>query len=1040
MIIKIKKMRYLFVLFMFAATALGAQDCVIEVNTAGGDVYLGTSQIKYAVENGGTAVVVREGRASRVQSTNTVDVLVDRCNSSLFKFTDSRSGRSYAISKSYILTALEAADATLVLVTTDPGVSFKTVESAASLSALLIACGDAIAWPENNTYYVSEGGDNSTAVKNDPSKPWRDPWAAAAAVTGTNAQVIVYPGYYDNCPTCLSTSTQSFWPVDSIQWTLSAGVVIDVKPGGVADLAVPADYTGNKLFAMIGPGVIDGTDGFDLVASSSNVEVTTAQHDYTIDVWALDTVGFLTRGGVKNINIRANRMSTTGSYPFYLHGGTNYKNIDHLNYRIDIDDITSTDAPVQLIRMGGYTNAKVDVKFGNLDFVSDGNGNSGGAIWTHTILDNGFDNADSVHVSFDIGRLKHRKETPGYADPTAVPVFLFSGEYFSNQQVDQFSLEVNIGQYDGEAALMNKPFKYTTADQVVKFDIGDATMRSGAPLWSDLNSETENGYNVISLNCEYCVSDTLLIYSGVHTGSTVSVFTELTISGTYETEGLGPVVLIGSDPDTTVSKILFKDARLKSAGTTSLAGVDVNSDVWVAGLFDDDNKADGNINIHRLYEYGVAAAVVADGYTADDLAAGTAAYSVLTGDFILNFGANIDMQYNDVRFFDVTPRTNSGGQDFFFRAGSSSFRTDVYQDGAGSGYSEIASPGGSITLRDVGTGVTLGLPAGATSNFILSDSRTVKTGSPLIFDADYSGNYTARSVVDKAYVDGVAGDGNGLISELPTASQTINGGANNLTINTANTAFATTASGGFTGPGGAVNDVTFVTVASSGSTIGYTDDSETKTMSVVIDQSSVAIGETTASVNVDVDGYFSKVQLASIPVTVPAEGKMFYNTTDNCTYISDGTDWKLHSGEQIASVHMAGGTNTSITAATAEQLNLTTSGTVTTLIADSQFTVQADGDIQYTGNNNAQLEISVSISTSTATATDMYYYLAINGTVQAGSRQRRDHANNDYGNIGLHFIDADADLNDVYSIYAEPVSGTVDITTSDAIIIVERTN
>ena len=127
---------------------------------------------------------------------------------------------------------------------------------------------------------------------------------------------------------------------------------------------------------------------------------------------------------------------------------------------------------------------------------------------------------------------------------------------------------------------MDKPFKYTAAnaEQVVKFDIGDAKLSSGAVLWSDLNADAENGDPIVSVHCDYCVSDTLLIYAGDYAGSVTHHYKELTFSGYYETTGTGPVVLIGSETDTTISKLVFADARLKSAGSTSLAGLDTNAD------------------------------------------------------------------------------------------------------------------------------------------------------------------------------------------------------------------------------------------------------------------------------------------------------------------------------------------------------------------------------------------------------------------------------------------------------------------------------
>ena len=68
----------------------------------------------------------------------------------------------------------------------------------------------------------------------------------------------------------------------------------------------------------------------------------------------------------------------------------------------------------------------------------------------------------------------------------------------------------------------------------------------------------------------------------------------------------------------------------------------------------------------------------------------------------------------------------------------------------------------------------------------------------------------------------------------------------------------------------------------------------------------------------------------------------------------------------------------------------------------------------------------------------MYYYLSITGTVQATSRTRHDHDGAGYEHFSIKWIDSDADANEIYSVSAEPVTGTEAITISDMRISVKK--
>lgn len=65
----------------------------------------------------------------------------------------------------------------------------------------------------------------------------------------------------------------------------------------------------------------------------------------------------------------------------------------------------------------------------------------------------------------------------------------------------------------------------------------------------------------------------------------------------------------------------------------------------------------------------------------------------------------------------------------------------------------MLSPSSSLVM--LGTSTSLSIASGASGGFLVSDARATKAG--IEYAADYSATYSSRSIVDKAYVDAVAG-------------------------------------------------------------------------------------------------------------------------------------------------------------------------------------------------------------------------------------------------------------------------------------------
>lgn len=141
---------------------------------------------------------------------------------------------------------------------------------------------------------------------------------------------------------------------------------------------------------------------------------------------------------------------------------------------------------------------------------------------------------------------------------------------------------------------------------------------------------------------------------------------------------------------------------------------------------------------------------------------------------------------------------------------------------------------------------------------------------------------------------------------------------------------------------------------------------------------------------------------------------------------------------QYAQTYMTGGTNTDVDAGTPERLNATTTGTVTSIIATSDFTNEADGDIQYTGPDNAVIKITANVSILTDDPPNFSFFIAINGTVVPESRtSAAAYLVSHNGTASITFFDADADQNDTYAIFMDTNGTNAVITVVDARLTAE---
>jgi hypothetical protein len=158
---------------------------------------------------------------------------------------------------------------------------------------------------------------------------------------------------------------------------------------------------------------------------------------------------------------------------------------------------------------------------------------------------------------------------------------------------------------------------------------------------------------------------------------------------------------------------------------------------------------------------------------------------------------------------------------------------------------------------------------------------------------------------------------------------------------------------------------------------------------------------------------------------------------DVLTSTGSATNWV---SPQYAQSYNTGGANSSVTAGTPEQVISTTLGTTNTIAATSEFTVQSDADIQYTGGDNAVIKITAEAAIDPANGVYALYYIAINGVVQNSSRFRvySSGASIQPMSVNITFFDTDADNGDTYSLYVDQTVGTNGYTVYDFRLTAEK--
>jgi hypothetical protein len=166
---------------------------IVELNTIEGtELLLGGQYIVRAISGSqGVTVITDDGSPDPVVSES-IDDLVAASGGKIVKVTID--GVENGIAKAFVNRIVPNDDGSTSIVMDDEQ---KLVSSDlyTVLEPLFADCGGSAGPIHGNILYVSKNGDNDTAQKGNPDKPWREPWTArAAAVSGDT--IYLLPGEY----------------------------------------------------------------------------------------------------------------------------------------------------------------------------------------------------------------------------------------------------------------------------------------------------------------------------------------------------------------------------------------------------------------------------------------------------------------------------------------------------------------------------------------------------------------------------------------------------------------------------------------------------------------------------------------------------------------------------------------------------------------------------------------------------------------------------------------------------------------------------
>ena len=446
-------------------------------------------------------------------------------------------------------------------------------------SPLSVIGGGGGSFNTGDVLYVSVNGDNGTAVKGDPSLPWRDPWSAKdAAVSGD--VVYVYPGTYstgivgsgadreDDGTNLEATSLMK----DGVTYYLESDAIIETT----ASIHQPIFYDATgQVTHVYGSGT--------LIANNANSRIATLNHASTELVIEAAQI----RDGVdgaawgygfyldnyKKVHVTAHELYSRNSRTF----SWNNTNVTDAVFVADIENfvVRDGDAPINLYRNAVFNNSSVSFNIGNADFIQNYTTISlSGAARDNTVF--------SVNI-----------ENGKFQGGSAVSSFSSNAVVSNNSQI-----KFHCGNCTSEPVPVFFGRKNTAATENLNIYITGNWHYTGGLEFFANNVGFSDGDVKVYIDANI-VADSSNIYQWD------GPMREVYMSGRWERRSGGPVIEMFNN---NANRIEFRDLLLVNDGTTPAIETNTPQTIYVSDAFHISDGVDTitDVTFVRTNEYGAA--------------------------------------------------------------------------------------------------------------------------------------------------------------------------------------------------------------------------------------------------------------------------------------------------------------------------------------------------------------------------------------------------------------------------------------------------
>ena len=603
-------MRYLILILLFPF-ALSSQ--VVDFTlTDGSSLGVSVSDIKFVIDGDGEYTVRYSEALYTANVTGHISTLADNYCLILGEFTSG--GDSLLVNKDFVSRVFDDNNGGSVLLTKRFRYSFQVSESyAAAVSALSDGCES---WPENNTYYISEGGDDAIAVKNNPRFPWAT--NAVFAEDPTKGSTFVFmPGTY-NIDTVGTGEFTEWAPVLKTSTILTtAAAKIELMPGVNIRNEVISTGAGHSIWddydeardieiyapnstmwidnpwrrnqfihfvnsASVFKGTFDRLTGLNtdrqtnayselFSFGASEVDFTANVVDYTASSIGLVWIDFPDDAEhsiyVKDWYHRDDSLINSEQVPLYLYGSNVAGEVDNYNFHAKFDKVVIDETNASAVSTSFSTPSGYFLRMFN----------NGGSR-------NLFNDSD---IEFDFGSITVVDPKQVYwttVNTAAGGLFNYNYNgntdfiWFQNPDFDDVDVKISVDYADiSSKAVFTKIDGTIKGNSQIELDYG--TIIGGRVIVVIRGSYTTG--TVVKIHCDYCYTQDAVAFG---MDGNFDATTTLEVSGTWVTGLTGAPAMVFSDAG--AGTIILKDLTVINDGTVAAIQADVAQTIIVSGAYD----------------------------------------------------------------------------------------------------------------------------------------------------------------------------------------------------------------------------------------------------------------------------------------------------------------------------------------------------------------------------------------------------------------------------------------------------------------------